>query len=355
MNLDRLSKIRIKMNQLSFDHLIVTSTDAIFYLLGEEIHPGERLLALLISQDETKLFVSALFPIDNPQYPVYYFKDEEDIIKILAKEIKPQTIIGIDKFWPSQFLLKLMKELPNHQFEIGSEAVDAIRLLKDGEEIKRMRTASEINDRIMDEIIAYIYEEAPKGNLTEIQVQKKIKTLNEGYGIYELSFTPSVSFGKNGAEPHHDCDDTVLKKGMAVVIDMGGRKKGYCSDMTRSFYYGDATDKYKEVYELVLKANMAAIKAVKPGVKLSEIDYAARQVIENGGYGEFFTHRTGHGIGINVHEFPDVSMISESTCEPGMLFSIEPGIYLLGEFGVRIEDIVLVTEEGCEVLNSVRK
>lgn len=355
MNHERLRKIRSEMSRLNFEYLIVSSSDAVYYLTDEEIHPGERLLALLISQNETKLFISALFPLEKPQYPVYYFKDEEDIIKIVAAEIKPNTTIGIDKFWASHFLIRLMKELPENKFEIGSPAVDAVRLLKDFEEIDRMKIASKLNDVIMDQIIDFIYEEAPKGNLTEIKVQQEIKALNEEHGIYELSFTPSVSFGKNGAEPHHDCDETILKENMAVVIDMGGRLNGYCSDMTRSFFYGDATDKYNEIYQLVLKANLDAIATVKPGVKLSDVDQAARRVIEDAGYGEYFTHRTGHGIGINVHEFPDVSMISNSVCTPGMLFSIEPGIYLLGEFGVRIEDIVLVTENGCEVLNSVKK
>ncbi|GAB6109628.1 M24 family metallopeptidase [Fusibacter bizertensis] len=355
MNRERLKRIRSEMRKFGFDYLIISSTDSVYYLTDEEIHPGERLLAILVSQADCKLFISALFPLENPQYPVYYFKDEEDIIETISREIQPQTTIGIDKFLASHFLIRLMKMLPNNKFEVGSPAVDAVRLLKDDDEIKRMKVASKLNDDIMEDLIQYIYEEAPKGNLTELMVQKKIKELNEERSIYELSFTPSVSFGKNGAEPHHDCDDTVLKDGMAVVIDMGGRINGYCSDMTRSFFYGEAPEKYKEVYQLVLDANLAAIATVKPGVKLSDVDKAARSVIENGGYGEFFTHRTGHGIGINVHEFPDVSMISEAVCVPGMFFSVEPGIYLLGEFGVRIEDLVCVTEEGCEVLNLVKK
>lgn len=355
MNTQRISRVREEMKQHSFDQLVITSPDSIFYLTGIDIHPGERLFALLIDQERCHLFLSALFPLKEETLPVTYFTDDVDSIALLSKSIIDQGVIGIDKFWESHFLLRLMKIKNNLSYEIGSIAVDNCRLTKDEDEREKMRHASKLNDEIMSEIISYIYNEAPNGNLTELKVQNQIKKLHEDKGIHELSFTPSVCFGANGAEPHHDCDDTVLKEGMAVVIDMGGKVNGYCSDMTRSFFYGDATENYTKVYNLVKAANEAAIKVVKPGVKLSDVDKAAREIIENAGYGAYFTHRTGHGIGIQVHEFPDVSSVSQNTCLTGMAFSIEPGIYLKDQFGVRIEDLVLVTEEGVEVLNRFMK
>lgn len=356
MNFERLSRIREQMKQLSFDHLIITSPDAIFYLLDEEIHPGERLLALSVNNDKCTLFISGLFPMQRDLgIPVIYYKDTEDSVQILSESISPNSHIGIDKNWQSHFLLRLMKLKASSTFENGSPAVDNVRLCKDVIETERMRKASLINDQVMTEVMNYIKENAPVREITELEVQKKVVEINAALGVHEMSFTPTVCFGKNGAEPHHDCDNTVLKPNDSVVVDIGGRLDGYCSDMTRSFVYGTPSQKYTEVYNLVLEANKKAISLVKSGVKLSEVDRAAREVIEAGGYGDYFTHRTGHGIGINVHEFPDVSEISNNICEVGMAFSIEPGIYLLGEFGVRIEDIVMVTENGCEILNHVEK
>ncbi len=352
---NRLERVRARMAHYNMSHLLVSSPDAIFYLTGVEIHPGERLLCLSISQTECTLVVSALYPLSSFEFPVIYFKDTENVIEALSQTIHEDQVIGVDKFWASHFLLKLMAKRPNSQYVVGSPAVDDVRLCKDEIEIEHMRRASLINDQVMREVIHYIETEGASGELTELMVQKKVIEINASLDVHEMSFTPTVCFGKNGAEPHHDVDDTLLEPNSAVVIDIGGRVDGYCSDMTRSFFFGTPSEKYKEVYQLVLEANKKAIAAVKPGVKLSDIDQIARAVIEEGGYGQFFTHRTGHGIGINVHEFPDVSGTSDSVCEPGMIFSIEPGIYLLGEFGVRIEDLVCVTENGCEVLNHVNK
>lgn len=353
MNFSRLNRIREKMLQFSMGHLVITSPDAIFYLIDEEIHPGERLLALSLTQTKCDLIISALFPMQRDLgIPVIYYKDTENSVKILADLIDQNSRIGIDKNWESHFLLKLMNLRPDCNFEIGSPAVDEVRVCKDEEEAERMRIASDLNDKVITEIMNYIKEEH---TLTEMNVQKKVIEINAKYGVHEMSFTPTICFGKNGAEPHHDVDETALNENDTVVVDIGGRINGYCSDMTRSFVVGTPSDKYKAVYEIVKNANLQAIALVKPGVKLSDIDRAAREVIENAGYGDYFTHRTGHGIGINVHEFPDVSGTSESVCEVGMVFSIEPGVYLMGEFGIRIEDLVMVTSEGCEVLNKVSK
>ena len=178
-----------------------------------------------------------------------------------------------------------------------------------------------------------------------------IRGIYAAHGCSDVSFAPICGFGPHAADPHHDNDDTPLTAGQCVLIDVGGVYHDYCSDMTRTFFTAEPTEEERRVYELVRQAQAAAEALVKPGVRLCDIDAAARDVITAGGYGPYFYHRLGHFIGLQDHEAGDVSAVNENVVTPGMCFSIEPGIYLPGKFGVRIEDLVLVTEEGCEVLN----
>jgi len=177
----------------------------------------------------------------------------------------------------------------------------------------------------------------------------------ENKGADGFSFSPIVAYGANAADPHHDSDSSKVQRGKNVIFDIGGVRKHYCSDMTRTVFYKEVSDEHKAVYNLVREANLTAIDKVKPGVRFCDIDKAARDVIENAGYGKYFTHRTGHSIGIEVHDFGEVSSVNTEEVAPGMIFSIEPGIYLSGDIGVRIEDLVLVTETGVEVLNKFTK
>ena len=179
--------------------------------------------------------------------------------------------------------------------------------------------------------------------------------MQQELGAQGCSFPPLICFGANGAEPHHGTDDTVLKKGDSIILDVGVKLNDYCADMTRTLFFGEPTEEMLKVYNLVKAANEAGRAAVRPGEPMKNFDRAARKVIEDGGYGPYFTHRTGHGIGLEVHEYPDNSATSEIIAQPGMTFSVEPGIYLPGRFGVRVEDLVAVTEDGCETLNQLTK
>jgi Xaa-Pro dipeptidase len=174
-------------------------------------------------------------------------------------------------------------------------------------------------------------------------------------GLSGPSFDTIIGSGPNSALPHYTAGDKVLNPGDSIVIDFGGMYQGYCSDMTRTVMLGKATSEYKEVYEAVKGGQLRALEAVKPGMKASDIDAAARNYITEKGYGDYFIHRTGHGIGMEVHEEPYINNISDTVLQPGMVFSIEPGVYLPGKFGVRIEDLVMVTETGVEVLNKFSK
>lgn len=349
----RLNRVLEGMKKENIDQLVVTSPNSLYYLLDEMFHPGERMLALYIHKSgKQHLIVNALFPNAKAlDVDVIFYDDTQDPVDILKDYIDPQGNFGVDKEWPSHFLVRLMKKLPNLQIEIGSKVIDAARMIKDSDEINKMREASLINDAVMEEVVKVLRQQ----KYSEKEVQKMIPELYANEKTYQVSFTPSVCYGEHSAIPHHDPDNRMPETGHAILIDMGGRTNGYCSDMTRSFFYGEPPEEYLEIYELVRAANLAGIAAVKPGQMLKDVDLASRKIIEAAGYGEYFTHRTGHGIGIEVHEFPDVSSINEMPLEVGMCFSVEPGIYLEGKFGVRIEDIVVVTENGCEVLNQYTK
>ena len=173
------------------------------------------------------------------------------------------------------------------------------------------------------------------------------------YGARKQVFFTFGPYGDHGGVPHGVPGERTLKAGEAVVVDMGCVVDGYCADMTRTFFVGENTE--QEIYDTVLRANLAGIAAVKPGIPFQEIDLAARKIIEDAGYGEYFIHRLGHGIGMEVHEPFDVSATNETIVREGMCFSIEPGIYIPGRVGIRIEDLVCVTKDGCRVLNAYPK
>lgn len=353
MNRGRVNKIIGKMKEENIGQVVITAPNSIYYLLGEEFHPGERMIALYLNDEgESKFFINELFPIEKDLgVEVVFYNDTEDPIEYLSKSVDVSKVFGVDKEWPSHFLVRLMKRLPELKIEIGSICVDDARMRKDSEEKDKMREASKINDRTMERVVELLKEK----KYSEIEFGKLIPSLFEKENTFEVSFSPVACYGANTAIPHHELSNDLPKDGVAILVDMGGRTNGYCSDMTRSFFYGEPPAEYVKIHELVRQANLAGIAAVKPGCKIMDVDNATRKVIADAGYGEYFTHRTGHGIGIEVHEYPDVNSINEMILEEGMTFSIEPGIYLPNKFGVRIEDIVLVTEDGCEVLNEYPK
>lgn len=348
----RLKKILLEMETEGLEQMIVTSSAALFYLTGKWFEPGERMIALYIStKNNHKLVVNELFPINEDLgVDLVWYKDIEDPVLILSRFIDKNKKIGIDKNWPSHFLIKLMELGGGKAFVNGSMIIDRARAIKDLEEINLMRKASEINDKAMKEIWRSVGEVK-----TEKEMGTLLGELYEKEGAQGFSFAPIIAYGANAADPHHEPDRSLLKKGEGVVIDIGCLYNHYCSDMTRTVFYGEPSTKGKEVYNIVKEANEKGIKAVKPGARFCDVDNAARNTIESYGYGKYFTHRTGHSIGIEVHDYGNVSSINKDILQVGNIFSVEPGIYLQGDVGVRIEDLVLVTEEGVEVLNKVTK
>ncbi len=350
MRQHRLKTVIDNMKKMELRQLIVSDPCSIFYLTGIHVGPGERLYALVVKDDGSAiLFNNHLFPVkEQDGLKIVYHSDGEDAMSGLASSLT-DGLLGIDKVWPSKFLLDLLEKRHDIHPVLGSMAVDEARKIKDTEEIEQMRTASRLNDAVMADAIA-----ALGAGISERSMVGIVGDLHVRHGA-DAALSQLICYGTGCSEPHHDSGDATLKPGDSVILDIFAPVRHYWCDMTRTVFYKSARDEQKKVYEVVKAANLAGIKAVRPGVPLSEIDRAARKVIEDAGYGKYFTHRLGHGIGLDVHEPPDCSGVSSAVAVPGMCFSIEPGIYIPGEWGVRIEDLVVVTDDGVEVLNAYPK
>ncbi len=350
MNQQRLANVIGHMRREGLRQTLISSTASVYYLTGLWIEPHERMLALYLDIDgRAILFGNEIFGIQPEGLNWRPHKDGDDPVADLAAAIQPGTM-GIDKEWPSRFLIGLLDHRKDITPVLGSAPVDMARRFKDAEEQAAMRRASAVNDQVVEAAIAALRE-----GVTELELASLVNREFAARGADVADGPQLVCFGANAADPHHAPGHTVLHKGMGVTFDIFTPIGRYWCDMTRTVFFGEADEEQRRVYETVLRANQAGIAAVKPGVPLKDIDRAARRVIEEAGYGSYFTHRLGHNIGLDCHEPPDVGSASEAVAAPGMTFSIEPGIYLPGRIGVRIEDLVLVTETGCEVLNKASK
>ncbi|MDO4483626.1 MAG: Xaa-Pro peptidase family protein [Clostridia bacterium] len=351
MYTQRLAHVFEKLQQMGLKQMMITDPKSIFYLTGIVNEPLERLYALYICEGKTPvLFVNRLFNIPENDFENVWHTDTDKPLEQIAARIDKTAPLGIDKEWRAAFLIPLMEMVPGLKVCLASDAVDACRACKDEAEKQLMRAASVINDEVIEKAAAFI-----RVGMTEKEIAAFIENEYAKAGCSSVSFPTIVSFGAHAADPHHDPDDTVLEEGNCVLIDMGCCKDHYCSDMTRTYFCGQPDADFIAVHDLVRRANEAAEAIIKPGVRLCDIDAAARNLITEAGYGAEFNHRLGHFIGQTDHEKGDVSSANENNVQPGMVFSIEPGVYLKGRFGVRIEDLVLVTEDGCEILNRVDK
>lgn len=230
------------------------------------------------------------------------------------------------------------------------DAVERIRAVKDEGEIESLRLSAALTDAAFSHLLEVI-----RPGMTEREAAWEIEAYMQTHGASKVAFDLIVAAGPNGALPHARPGDYVVQAGDAFVVDIGCVVDGYCSDMTRSFSLGDASAEYLKVWEIVLKAQQAALGGIRAGVSGVEADALARDVVTEEGYSERFGHGLGHGVGLAVHEAPRASRLSKDTLEAGMSLTVEPGVYLPGEFGVRIEDLVIVREEGIEILSGSRK
>lgn len=347
---DRLNRILDQLERMGLDQMLITSPVSIDYLTGCLVKPFEQLYALYIRRGDCPvLFYSsvngelAISCVEGRMYG-----PEADPMAALAKTVAPGKL-GIDKEWSARFLLPLMEARTDVSPVLSSSAIDHARMIKDLEEQEKMRQASHMDDGVFEKGFQMI-----SGDCTEIQMSNQMGHLFEE-AIGRHMGVSMVSYGANAANPHHRPTEKYLKPGECVLIDSGKALNKYMSDMTRTAFFQKVSCQERDLYQIVLEANLAGIQAAKAGVPVYEVDRAARRVIDRAGYGPFFVHRTGHGIGMEGHEYPSIDQNCKLILQPGMCFSVEPGIYLPGKVGIRIEDLVMITDQGTEVLNHYTK
>ncbi|MFF8726050.1 aminopeptidase P family protein [Streptomyces sp. NPDC015171] len=275
--------------------------------------------------------------------------DGKDPYAVTAALLDARGRYGIsDNTW-ALHLLGLQRTLPGTSYAALTDALPMLRAVKDAAELELLAAAGAAADATFEAI-----RKVPFAGRRESDVGQDLAALLRRFGHSQVDFT-IVGSGPNGANPHHEVGDRVIQDGDMVVLDFGGLKDGYGSDTTRTVHVGEPTEEERRVHDVVRAAQEAGFRAVRPGAACQDVDRAARAVITDAGYGEYFIHRTGHGIGVTTHEPPYMIEGEEQPLVPGMCFSVEPGIYLPGRFGVRIEDIVTVTEDGGRRLNDTTR
>jgi Xaa-Pro aminopeptidase len=316
----------------------------------------ERLTLLVLAADRDPVLVVPTLEAPDaekaagaPALTLHDWTDGADPYAVTGALLAPSGRFGIsDNAW-AMHLLGLQKALPTTSYASLTDALPMLRAVKDAAELELLAAAGAAADAAFEEI-----RKAAFAGRRETDLGRDLADLLRRFGHSQVDFT-IVGSGPNGANPHHEVGDRVIRRGDMVVLDFGGLKDGYGSDTTRTVHVGEPTDEERAVHDIVRAAQEAGFRAVRPGVACQEVDRAARAVIEDAGYGEYFIHRTGHGIGVTTHEPPYMIEGERQPLVPGMCFSVEPGIYLPGRFGVRIEDIVTVTGDGGRRLNDTTR
>lgn len=355
----RRARLDAALSLANLDTLVLNPGPSLTYLTGLNFHLMERpVVALFQPRQPLVLILPTLERAKLEDFPlpvrIYPFGENpaswHSVFHEGAAALGNPAVIGVEPTRLRFLELRLLQDaLPNAQFISAAPVLAALRMSKDATELAAMRKAAEIAEAALRATLPAIrpgiHERALAGELT-------LQLLKHGSDP-ELPFNPIVAAGPNSANPHATPTDRPLQTGDLLIIDWGASHHGYFSDLTRTFAIGTVDPELAHIAEIVHQANRAGFAAAKPGIAAGAVDRAARTVIEQAGYGEFFTHRTGHGLGLEAHEAPYIFGENESPLVPASTFTIEPGIYLPGRGGVRIEDDVVITESGCESLSNL--
>jgi Xaa-Pro aminopeptidase len=346
----RLDRARALMSERGADLMLLSVGSDLPYFIGYEAMPLERLTMLVVPAGGDAVLVvprleaPRVVPRDDA-FSVLPWDETEDPVAIVAAHSGGAEVVLLGEQTWARFLLALQREMPRTRFESASPVTRELRMRKDPDEIALLRAAGAATDRVVATLDGIAF-----AGRTEREIAADVQRLTVAEGHDVASFA-IVASGPNAASPHHEPTHRVIEEGDTVVVDFGGRWHGYCSDTTRTFAVGEPSADVAAAYAVLATAQAAGRAAVRPGATGEEVDRATRAVIEDAGYGQYFIHRTGHGIGLEVHEHPYIVTGNAEPLEPGMTFSIEPGIYVAGRFGMRIEDIVACTDDGIDELN----
>jgi len=353
----RVEKLRRVLNEQGLDGILITQPQNSLYLsgFGPSVQPDEIEGALLITEDDSILMTDFVYleqaEREAPEFRLLEVETRHEMVKALPgllEEVGARRV-GFEAehltFARYQKWASVLAELVP-----TSGLVEEMRAIKDQDEIEAIRKAV----ALADETYAYLREYIRPG-LTEREVAWEAEVYMRQRGAEKIAFDFIVASGPNGALPHATTTERALREGEPIVIDMGARVEGYHSDLTRTIYLGEPEARFQKIYALVRRAQESALEGIRAGMKGKEADGLARQVIEEAGYGEYCGHGLGHGVGLAVHEKPIASQTSEEELQPGMTLTVEPGIYITGWGGVRIEDMVVIREEGVEVLSRASK
>jgi Xaa-Pro aminopeptidase len=351
-HLDRIRRAREEAATQELDALVLSPSPDLAYLTGYDPMPLERPTLLVLRPDrdpvllvpELERALAAASPVGN-HVELVPWRDGSDPYEAAASLLDGAARVAVaDRLWASH-LIGLQRALPGVEFSPVSPVLGRLRSVKDASELEALRRAARAADETFREILTVSFqgrsEEVVANDLAELLVRN---------GHARAAFT-IVASGPHAASPHHEPGGRTILPSDAVVMDFGGQLGGYLSDTTRTVVVAEPPEGFEPAYAAVQEAQAAGVDTVRPGIQAQQIDRAARAVIDAAGYGERFIHRTGHGIGLELHEPPYMVEGDTTVLEPGMTFSVEPGIYLEGRFGIRIEDIVAVTPDGVERLN----
>ncbi|WP_108671278.1 M24 family metallopeptidase [Peribacillus acanthi] len=358
--LDKKNKLQNWLKEKEIDVAFVTSTDNVFYLSGFHSNPHERLLGLMTFQEGESILICPKMEIEEARHAgwneeIIGYTDIEDPWEFIQAAVKKRGFTirqaAIEKEHMNvERYEKLQATFSSPQLFSVEEVLRELRMVKSEDEMKLIREACKLADFAIEVGVSEIKE-----GKTEMDILAAIEFELKKKGVNQMAFSTMVLTGANAASPHGTPGQTKIQKGDLVLFDLGVVYNGYCSDITRTVAFHDISEKQHEIYNTVLKAELAAVAATKPGKTAAEIDLTARNIIREAGYGEYFPHRLGHGLGISVHEYPSMTETNELVMKEGMVFTIEPGIYVPSVAGVRIEDDVLVTKDGCEILTQYPK
>jgi Xaa-Pro aminopeptidase len=353
----RLESVRDSVRAVGLDAVLLTPGPDLRYVTGYDAKQLERLTCLAVpAHGDPALFVPRLelpaaqaSPAGSLGLQIVPWEETVDPFRLVASLLGSISAVGLSERMWALFVLRFRDALPGVRLALASDALRPLRIRKSPAEVAALREAGEAIDRVHARVPGWL-----RPGLTEREVGAVITEaiLAEGHATVDFVI---VGSGPNAASPHHDVSDRVLAVGDVVVVDIGGTMpSGYCSDSTRTYAIGEPPAEFVAYYDVLYNAQEAACAAVRPGVTAESVDAAAREPITAAGYGEAFFHRTGHGIGLEAHEDPYIVAGNGEVLEPGMAFSVEPGIYP-GPHGARIEDIVVCTADGYERLNNTRR